>query len=188
MLYFFLSNPGAKISYGKLATNLNFKSSTSVKNYLQYMEDVYLLFQLRRFDWSLKRSMLSPRKVYPVDNGLSSAVAFKASPDYGHKLETAVFIDLKRNGEVWYYSGRKECDFITKSDTGYSCIQVCWHLDSNNRRRESGGLTEAMGFFNEQKGTIVTLDQEESVSTESPHQITVMPYWQWAMQQDGLRP
>lgn len=178
---FLVSNAGARISYGKLASNLGFRSATSVKDYLGYMEDVYLLFQLRRFDWSLKKSMLSPRKVYPVDNGLSGAVAFRTSPDYGRRLETAVFIDLKRRGQVWYFSGKRECDFVTRSDTGYRCIQVCWHLDGDNRARELAGLTEAMEFFEESNGTIVTLDQEDSISTGQGQLIEVIPYWRWAL-------
>lgn len=178
---FLMSNAGSRISYGKLAANLGFRSSTSVKDYLGYMEDVYLLFQLRRFDRSLKRGMLSQRKIYPVDNGLSSAVAFRTSPDHGHRLETAVFLDLKRTGQVWYYAGKGECDFIRRSNTGHECIQVCWHLDRDNRRRELTGLTEAMDFFDESTGTIVTLDQDNSISTEQGHRIEVIPYWRWAL-------
>ncbi len=178
---YLMSISGNKISYGKLAVNLGFKSATSVKEYLGYMEDVYLLFQLRRFAWSLKRSMLSPRKIYPIDNGMSGSVAFSISPDYGHKLETAVFIELKRQGEVWYYSNRGECDFITKSNTGYRCIQVCWHLDDENINRELNGLSEAMDFFKAEEGTIITINQEDSKGTEAGKKVKIIPFWRWML-------
>lgn len=177
---YLMSNPGAKISYGKLARRIGFKSPTSVKEYLGYMKDVYLLFQVRRFDWSLKRSMLAPRKVYPIDQGLSNAIAFTISPNRGHMLETAVFIQLLRNNQVWYYEGRGECDIIKKNiEKGYDCIQVCWHLSDENREREFAGLSEAMEFFQRDSGTIVTYDQEEIVTLDQDKTVTVIPFWRW---------
>jgi len=35
-------------------------------------DEAFLLFQLHKFDWSLKRNLLAPRKVYPADQGLSN--------------------------------------------------------------------------------------------------------------------
>lgn len=178
---YLMSNPGAKISYGKLARRIGFKSPTSVKEYLGYMEDVYLLFQVRRFDWSLKRSMLAPRKVYPVDQGLSNAIAFTISPNRGHMLETAVFIQLLGNSQVWYFEGRGECDYIRKNSNGrYDCIQVCWHLNEDNRAREFAGLDEAMEFFQRDTGTIVTYDQEDTISLNQSKTVRVIPFWKWA--------
>jgi predicted AAA+ superfamily ATPase len=178
---YLVSNPGAKISYGKLASSIGFKSSTSVKEYLGHMEDAYLLFQLHKFDWSLKRSLLAPRKVYPVDQGLSNAVAFRISPNTGYMLETAVFIQLRRNMQVWYFSGRGECDFIVKDpEGGYRPVQVCWHLDRDNTDRELFGLEEAMEFFRQDTGTIVTSDQEETMTTSSGKTVEVVPFWRWA--------
>ncbi|PIE53421.1 AAA family ATPase [Candidatus Fermentibacteria bacterium] len=178
---YLMSHAGCRMSYGKLAGTMGFRSATSAKEYLGFMEDAYLLFQLRRFDWSLKRSMLSPRKIYPIDNGLSSAVSFNISPDRGHKLETAVFLELKRNGEVWYYSGKSECDFIAGNSSSRSCIQVCWYLDNENRQRELRGLNEAMDFFKLNTGTIVTLNQEEVIEENSGKRISVVPFWKWAL-------
>ena len=178
---YLMSNPGAKISYGKLARRIGFKSHTSVKEYLGYMEDVYLLFQVRRFDWSLKRSMLAPRKVYPVDQGLSNAIAFKISPNMGHMLETAVFIQLLGNSQVWYFEGRGECDFVQKNNNGkYDCVQVCWHPSDDNREREFAGLSEAMEFFQRDSGIIITYDQEEITTLDQDRTVTVIPFWKWA--------
>ncbi|MCK4505218.1 MAG: ATP-binding protein [Candidatus Aegiribacteria sp.] len=178
---YLMSNPGIKITYGKLAKQLGFRSSTSVKEYISHMEDVYLLFQIHKFDWSLKRSLLAPRKVYPVDNGLSHAVAFRLSPNRGHLLETAVFNQLRRFGSPWYYADRKECDFVIENrDTGYQCIQVCWHLEGDNQDRELGGLQEAMNYFDSGSGTIVTYDQERTVKLPEGRTARLVPFWRWA--------
>ncbi|HRW77393.1 MAG TPA: ATP-binding protein [Candidatus Sabulitectum sp.] len=178
---YLMSNQGSKVSYGKLAGNIGFKSATSVKEYMACMEDVYLLFQLRRFDWSVKRSMLSPRKVYPVDNGLSASVAFRPTPETGRNLETAVFLHLRRLGMVWYFAGRGECDFITRTEKGYDCIQVCWHLNEENRERELNGLLEAARSLDEETGTIVTIDQESTIEPEPGFTVKVIPFWRWAL-------
>ncbi len=178
---FLMSNPGMKITYGKLSKQLGFRSSTSVKEYISYMEDVYLLFQMNRFDWSLKRSLLAPRKIYPVDNGLSGAVAFRLSPNRGHLLETAVFNQLRRFGSPWYYSNRRECDFIIEDpDSGYKCIQVCWHLEGKNQERELEGLQEAMDFFNIGSGVIVTYNQERTIRLSKGKTAKLVPFWRWA--------
>ena len=177
---FLMSNPGMKITYGKLSKQLGFRSSTSVKEYISYMEDVYLLFQMNKFDWSLKRSLLAPRKVYPVDNGLSGAVAFHLSPNRGHLLETAVFNQLRRFGSPWYFSNRRECDFVIEDqDSGYKCIQVCWHLEGDNKERELGGLQEAMDFFDIGSGVIVTYDQENTIRLPEGKTAKLMPFWRW---------
>ena len=178
---FLMSNPGMKITYGKLSKQLGFRSSTSVKEYISYMENVYLLFQMNRFDWSLKRSLLAPRKVYPVDNGLSGAVAFHLSPNRGHLLETAVFNQLRRFGSPWYFSNHRECDFIVEDqDSGYKCIQVCWHLEGENQERELEGLQEALDFFDIGSGVIVTYNQESTIRLPEGKIAKLIPFWRWA--------
>lgn len=181
LVQYLMSNPGMKISYGKLSKQLGFRSSTSVKEYISRMEDVYLLFQTHKFDWSLKRSLLAPRRTYPVDNGMSRAIAFRLSPNRGHLLETAVFNQLRRFGSPWYYSGQKECDFVIRNgDSGYRCIQVCWHLDGNNQNRELEGLQEAMDYFGSRYGTIVTYDQESTVELPEGRTARLVPFWRWS--------
>lgn len=183
---YLMSNPGMKISYGKLSKQLGFRSSTSVKEYISHMEDVYLLFQIHKFDWSLKRSLLAPRKVYPVDNGLSRAVAFRLSPNRGHLLETAVFNHLRRFGSPWYFADRKECDFVIENrNSGYQCIQSCWHLERDNQDRELEGLQEAMNYFDSGSGTIVTYDQESTVKLPDGRTARLVPFWRWAQTQEN---
>ncbi len=178
---FLMSNPGMKITYGKLSKQLGFRSSTSVKEYISYMEDVYLLFQMNRFDWSLKRTLLAPRKVYPVDNGLSGAVAFHLSPNRGHLLETAVFNQLRRFGSPWYFSNHRECDFVIEDpDSGYKCIQVCWHLEGENQERELEGLQEALDFFDNRSGLIITYNQERTIRLSEGKTAKLVPFWRWA--------
>jgi len=45
-------------------------------------------------------------------------LCFKFSDDFGKLAENLVFIELKRRcPEVYYHSGKKECDFIIKERT-----------------------------------------------------------------------
>ncbi|MFO7950297.1 MAG: ATP-binding protein [Candidatus Fermentibacteraceae bacterium] len=184
LAHFAMSNPGCNMTYGKLARRFGFKSATSVKEYISYMEEVYLVFQLRRFDWSLKRSLLSSRKLYPVDNGLSGAVGFRPSPDMGRLLESAVFGHLRRFCESWYYRDQRGCDFVYEDGRGgYRCLQVCWHLQRENRERELGGIGEAMEFFGLDSGTLVTYDQEGGETIDGGRTVRIVPFWRWAMEE-----
>ena len=47
-----LSNIGAPLSYTKMKNNLNLGSVNTVKNYIHYLENAYLIFTLDRFSFS----------------------------------------------------------------------------------------------------------------------------------------
>ena len=44
-----------------------------------------------------------------------------------------------------------------------SCVQVCYILNNDNLRREIDGMTEALEFFGKREGTIVTLNQKDTI-------------------------
>jgi len=93
------------------------KSINTVKNYLEILENVYLFFGIDLFDFSIKRQIYNPSKIYSIDPALSRSVAFKFSHDSGHLYENFVFIELlRRNKEVFYWKSKrgKEVDFLIK--------------------------------------------------------------------------
>ena len=84
---FLASNPATIHSYNSLRKVIAAKSVTTVKNYLDVLENVFLFFRLQMFDYSVKRQIYNPGKFYPVDTGLYRAMAFKFSENRGHLLE-----------------------------------------------------------------------------------------------------
>ena len=78
-----------------------------------------MVYEVHKFDFSLKKQYISNKKIYVVDNGLRNAVSFRTTPDKGQLLENLVFVELKRrNYHIWFYKTRNnyEIDFIIKDE------------------------------------------------------------------------
>jgi len=179
---FLASNCGNRFSYATLQQISGVKSLSSIKDYLGYYEQAYLFFFLMKFDYSLKKQVMNPRKVYAVDPAFSQRLGFNFSDNKGRMLENIVLLELLRQGkEVFYHDGKNECDFIVKEGLNASeAIQVCWSLDNNNLQREQDGLIEAMTNFQIPKGTLLVHTIETDIVFDNP-KINIVPVWKWLL-------
>jgi uncharacterized protein len=160
---YLITNIGKLVSASKLKTIINVGATSTVIEYISYLEDSYLLFFVPKFSYSLKVQSINPRKVYAVDTGLINANSLSFTDDNGRKLENMVYLHLRRlYSDIYYFSEKGECDFIV-SDRGkiIKCVQVCYDLNIDNLDRELNGLFEALEFFKLKEGTIVTINQED---------------------------
>ena len=180
-LYLF-SNYGTEISYNKLKAMLNVGSLNTVKNYVHYLENSYLIFTIPKYEYSIKKQIYSPKKIYVIDNSLINLISFGFSQNIGKILENLVFIELKRrNNEVYYHKDKHECDFIiTQNRNILIAIQVTLNL-KNNKEREYNGLLEALDAYKLNTGLILTEneDYEEIVQNKK---IVVKPIWKWLLE------
>ena len=179
---YFASNIGKLFSYSTLQEISGVKSLSSIKDYLNYYEQSYLYFYLKKFDYSVKKQIMNPKKVYTVDQAFAHRLGFNFSENKGRILENIVFLELLRRGkEIYYYSGKKECDFLVKEVLGVvEAIQVASQMNATNAQREYQGLQEAMTMYNLKKGLLLTLSSDDSNSTNHPG-IEVLPIWQWLL-------
>jgi len=183
LVWYLASNLARPSSNNSLAKRVGIKNATTIKNYFSFLEDTYLLFQLRAFDYSAARQLRLPRKSYFIDNGLVRAVGFMFSEETGRLLENLVFLELMRRGhELFYHSGKQECDFLVRQKGKITqAIQVCHTLDSpETRTREVGGLVEAMTTYQLKEGLILTNYQEETLKLPNGT-IHLMPAWKWTL-------
>ncbi|HMB65808.1 MAG TPA: DUF4143 domain-containing protein, partial [Patescibacteria group bacterium] len=169
-------------SYNSLKNTLGFKSVTSVKNYIEYLKESYLIFPIYKYDYSLKKQYTSDKKIYVIDNGMRNRISFSFSEDEGRSMENVVFLDLAGRGEeVYFFKDNKECDFLIKRKNKITdCIQVSRNLDENNRDREITGLTEAMETFDLEKGTIIS-EEEEGTKNVNGKKIEFIPLYKWLL-------
>jgi len=181
---FLFTNFTSEISYNALQRALNFKSVASVKNYISYLQESYLVYELFKYDYSLKKQLIYNKKIYSVDNGLRNQVAFRFSGDSGKLLENVVFLQLKRDcSEVYYYKNKKECDFLIKEKNKITkAIQVTDVLTEANKERELNGLLAAMESFNLKKGLIITRNQDEKLKING-REIQVVPIYRWLLEE-----
>jgi|SRR3989344_6064774 len=183
MALYLLTNAGKEFSYNGLRKLFKIGSTNSVVSYVSYFEDSYLLFVLPMFDYSLKKQLINPKKVYSIDVGLSKVISASFSLDNGRILENLVFLNLRRkNRDIFYFKRDGECDFlIRKGNAIVEIIQVCYELNDENEKREIDGVIEAMKIFKLKEGLILTYDQEDTLEIEK-RKIIVKPAWKWMLE------
>lgn len=183
-----LSNIGTSLSYTKLKNNLNLGSVNTVKNYIHYLENAYLIFTLDRFSFSVSEQSLLQKKVYAIDTGLAKQIAFHFSKKQGRYLENIVYLELRRRyKDIFYYKTKDnlEVDFLVREGIKIVLlIQVCESLsDEKTRIREYKALQKAMQELHVEKGLILTQDGE-SQDTKFP-EIEVTPIYEWLLKESG---
>ncbi len=182
---YFATNTGKLFSYKTLQEISGIKSTSSVKNYLYYYSQSYLFFFLKKFDYSVKKQIMNPRKVYTIDQGFSARLGFNFSENKGRILENIVCIELLRRGkEIYYYTGKNECDFLIKEGTEIKqAIQVCYEFNINNAKKETAGLIEAQENFSPDESLLLTYDEtpQEQLTKKN---IKTMPVWKWLLQEE----
>ncbi|HCC71606.1 MAG TPA: AAA family ATPase [Bacteroidales bacterium] len=180
LLQYAISNTGKPTSYHKLKDLINVGSVNSISQFINHFETAYVLFELRKYDYSLRKQMINPKKLYCIDNGIISQNAFSFSENRGRLLENLVFLQLKRERkEVFYHKKEKECDFVIKQGTRIrEAIQVCYELNADNEQRETEGLMEAMKFYQLKEGLLLTHNEEDQLKINSGL-IKILPVWKW---------
>jgi hypothetical protein len=183
-----IARPHTYNSLRRLFAGYSALSTDSLINYINYLEDAFLLFSVSHYDASLKQQMNKPRKLYCIDNGMINAVSFKLSSDTGRLYENMVFIRLLHSGqEVYYWQNQKgnEVDFVTKQGLEPTrLIQVCSDLsDPETKERELNGLLAGMKNFRMDEGIVITADEfgEEEIGGRK---VRYVPLWYWILE-DG---
>lgn len=182
---YLLSNVGSLFTYNKLKQAVNLGSVNTAKSYVDYLEDSFLVYVTNLFAYSLKQQMLTPKKIYGVDNGILNLVSFKVSENKGHFLENLVFIELlRRKKELYYYKTKNglEVDFLVKTGTRVSeLIQVARALtEPTVRDREMQALTMALVELKIKKGLILTEDEEKEIKWKGKV-IQIKPIYKWLL-------
>jgi predicted AAA+ superfamily ATPase len=135
-------------------------SRETLYNYIDYLEDAFLIFNVRVYSESVRAQHTVPNKIYAIDNGLINAFSLKIKDLYHKFLENQVYLDLRRQGkDIFYYNTKDgyEVDFVTVAKNGErEIIQVTWDMtDPITAEREQRALNLAekeLGI----KGRIIT--------------------------------
>ncbi len=182
MAVFLLSNVGKDFSYNSLAKTFSLGSVNTAMDWVSFFEDSYLLFSLPKFDYSLKKQTVNSRKIYSIDNGLTSVNSASFTEDEGRMLENAVFLHLRRKfgrDSMFYFRGTGECDFLVREKNKIThAVQACLSLHEEDKEREINGLVEALEKFNLDEGVIVTLKQEDKFKVGGKT-VLLVPAWKW---------
>jgi uncharacterized protein len=158
-------------------------SKSFVGQCLDWFEDAYFLFSVKRYSASINKQNTNPRKVYCIDHGMVQAVTPMITENRGRLLENIIFIHLRRQGcEVYYYrtNNGREVDFIwLDRERKKHFAQVCWTLkDDKTRQREISSLLIAMEEQQVESAIIVTHDENE-ILQQGNIKIEILPAWKF---------
>jgi len=194
LIKYYLSNAGNLMTFSSIEKYLEISSDT-VEKFSSYLEDVYLIFQLKRFSYKVKEQEKSPRKIYAIDTGLCNSVGFRFSENIGRLAENIVFLSLKRKQvlnphiELFYWKDvqHREVDFVIKDGLdAASLIQVCWSMrDHKTKNRELRSLQKAMKELKTDQAIIITEDTEGEEKLNG-FTVKTIPLWKWLLTEEGV--
>lgn len=155
-------------------------SRNTLADYLTYMNDVYLTFNIPNFTDSVAERMSSCKR-YFYDNGLLSNFLINAETKL---LENIVAVNLierygKEEDRVFFYNKGIEVDFYIPDEE--MAIQVSYSIDDPiTREREVRALYKMSEVFGIKKAFVITWDEERTIS-ENELGIEVVPVWKWLL-------
>jgi predicted AAA+ superfamily ATPase len=178
------SNLSLPFTYNSLKNTLNLSNSDMVKEYISYLSNSHMFYELHRYSDSVKKQLRSSRKIYMADLAFNNIIGFNTSENFGRRLENIVFVHLRQTEkELFYFNENKsECDFVLKTKPGsVSLYQVCHELHSKNKEREIKGLFSAMKYFNKKNGMILTYNQDDTISKDNKD-VLVKSLWKYMLE------
>lgn len=175
-----MSNPASLVSYNKLKERFKLGSVNTIKNYITYLENSWLIFSVNVYDYSVKRQQIAPKKIYGIDLGLLNTIGFQFSPNTGKLLENLVFLALRRQtADIYYYTSAEnyEVDFYVPNQR--LLIQVSQHLDNPvTREREFRAIESAVQHIKVEQVLVLSENNEAPVKVGGiPVQIRSIADW-----------
>lgn len=185
-----INSVASKFNYESLTRSLGTKiSSPTVKNFLRYASEAYLVAELCPFHFSARKRIKSDRKLYTYDNGFVTAKRVQITEDKGRLLENLVFCELVRRGarpniELFFFqtSTGFEIDFLLRSASNdHQLIQVTWVMaEQKTRERELRALKDGAKELGLKKATILTFDHSERLEVDGVV-IDILPAREWLL-------
>lgn len=176
LVEYLLTNDTKQNNIHSISKTLSISYETT-HDYINYLKQVYFFFEVRNFNYSLKKQLASDLKYYALDTGFVNAVSFSFSENIGRLYENVVCNALIRKGKqiFFFHDSTHECDFIIKEGTRITAaVQVCYHLTEQNMKREIAGLISACHTFNLDTGYIIT-EQTSRMMEEDGLKIRIVP-------------
>jgi predicted AAA+ superfamily ATPase len=124
-----MERSGKVFSINKLANILKVSPDT-VRRYLEYFQNTYLIHLLPRFGKTNER-LLSAKKIYAADLGIRNI--FTGFRDKGSLFENYVYLKLKHLEPAYIYKDGIEIDFITSNKI---LIEVKYREELKGRQLE----------------------------------------------------
>lgn len=179
-----------EISYNVIQRQFDIGSVHTVKNYVSYLNEAFLLRTVSKFSTKSSDRLLS-KKSYVTDMAfISDREDVVMSQNLGWRLENAVYLELLRRINSEYqqiYYLRKtnlfEVDFVIYEGSRIlELIQVTYMMDKSNKKlykREIDGLIKGAQLTKCERLTLVCLEGENEILDVGEHKIKVVKASEW---------
>ncbi len=193
---YLVNNSATEISDNQLAGVLNLSVHT-VKRFLNYLENAFLLFRIERFSYKMKERIKYNKKIFVFDTGFITSLSTQYSANLGRYFETLVGIVLKKEaldgtGEVFYYRNaqNEEVDFVIKKGLEVvELIQVSYSIENpKTLEREVRSLIKAGKELNCNNLTLLNstiIDQRDYTWFGTNGTIRFTRLDQWLLERGG---
>jgi len=193
---YLVNNSATEISDNQLAGVLNLSVHT-VKRFLNYLENAFLLFRIERFSYKMKERIKYNKKIFVFDTGFITSLSTQYSANLGRYFETLVGIVLKKEaldgtGEVFYYRNaqNEEVDFVIKKGLEVvELIQVSYSIENpKTLEREVRSLIKAGKELNCNNLTLLNstiIDQRDYTWFGTKGTIRFKRLDQWLLERGG---
>lgn len=165
-------NTASMINVSKLHRDFKSLGFSASKNtlfeYLGFLEDSFLIFLMPKQEESLRKQAHNPRKLHVVDPGLIAAFHANPERDIGRKLETAVFLEMRRaRQDLRYFQNSSEVDLCDAEGTLF--INTCWSLsDSDTIRREAASMEFGHRRWPQARGRLLYHEFKPGIHADIP--------------------
>ena len=191
-----LTNPAKLVNTFKSIKNISITADT-LKLYLEYLCDSFLVTKAMRYDVKGKRYIDTPYKYYFTDTGLRNARINFRQDEKTHLMENIIFNELLIRGfnvdvgvvpvvkigdDGKQHRSQLEVDFVCNQGSRRYYIQSAFRMDSDEKRRqEQASLLNVRDSF---KKIIIT--GEECLIHRNEQGITTMSIYDFLLNPDSL--
>ena len=170
-----INNACQEVNYDDLTKDLGMSDKT-VKKYIDYLTQAFLIQLLTRHSFKSKERIRNP-KAYIVDTGMQGNRDNVLAPEnLGWRLENVVYIELLRRCaydfyDVYYYkpdARAKEIDFVVcDKNKAIELIQVAYEIESPRAYdRETSSLVKASGALSCNNLTLIAFSTTRDVEID----------------------
>ena len=183
------SSSSTEVSYNKLRNIIGLSSKHTIKEWIGFLEEAYLIFILKRFSFKKKETLKYPFKMYSIDPGFIASSLTSGS--ISKRMEEVVAIELLRRknylsqtNDIYYWkdSTNKEIDFLLE-DSGNvkQLIQVTYASERDSiNQREIDNLITGASKLNCNNLFVITWDYEANEAING-RRIRFIPLWKWLL-------
>jgi len=189
---YLISNISSEFTIRKLSHIFEIKDVHTLKNWLQVLENSYLVFVLERYSPKLKQQVIAPKKIYCIDTAMADIISFKISENIGKLMENLVVVELLRrksygqkDWEIYYYKDhqQREIDFLIKEGPEIkNLIQVSFiNTIEEMGKKEIDFFKKASSLLKCKNLSIITWDCEKELNINEL-KIKFIPLWKWLVE------